>query len=234
MTDKELVEKVAKLAYQYANLVDDKEIDKRWYELANREKWFYFAEEAIPIIRKSIEEELIEQYEADARNLTDGFAIAQQAAIREAKTQERESIEAERLNRPELRKEIGDILECFGTRMKEICDEQPYLMMLIAKSCEARKEALTKILALIPAEEEIRRAVAEEIKNMELPVNPHPLSIWEGKTASYIDGKHMGYRQAQQDMLKAIIDKLDSKSEKGIEERRKSYGSHKEADSTSG
>ena len=55
MGNEKLVERVAKLAYQFANLIDDKEIDKHWYELANREKWFDFAETAIPIIRKEIE-----------------------------------------------------------------------------------------------------------------------------------------------------------------------------------
>ena len=48
----------------------------------------------------------------------------------------------------ELRGKVGEILEGFGIKMKEICDEQPYLMMLIAKSCEARNEALEQIIAL--------------------------------------------------------------------------------------
>ena len=43
-------EKLAKLAYQFANLIDDKEIDKRWYDLDNKARWFDFAFEAIPLI----------------------------------------------------------------------------------------------------------------------------------------------------------------------------------------
>lgn len=49
----ELEERIAKLAYQYANLIDDKEIDQRWFELNNRERWFDFAEKAISIIKAS-------------------------------------------------------------------------------------------------------------------------------------------------------------------------------------
>lgn len=47
----ELKERIAKLAYQYANLIDDKKIDQCWFVLKNRERWFYFAEEAISIIK---------------------------------------------------------------------------------------------------------------------------------------------------------------------------------------
>ena len=51
-----------------------------------------------------------------------------------------------------LKKQEAEIIEDFGTQMKSICDEQPYLMMLIAKSCEARNEALAQILNLFKAE----------------------------------------------------------------------------------
>ena len=53
-----LIEKVAKLAYQFAELIDDKEIDGRWYNLDNREQWFDFAEVAIPIIQKAERERI--------------------------------------------------------------------------------------------------------------------------------------------------------------------------------
>ena len=43
-------EDLAKLAYQFANLIDDKEIDKQWHDLDNREWWLDFAEVAIPLI----------------------------------------------------------------------------------------------------------------------------------------------------------------------------------------
>jgi len=49
----------------------------------------------------------------------------------------------------ELVEEVKGILEAFGTKTKETCDEQPYLMMMIAKLCEARNKALAQILALI-------------------------------------------------------------------------------------
>ena len=43
-------EDLAKLAYQFANLIDDKEIDKQWHDLDNRERWLDFAEVALPLI----------------------------------------------------------------------------------------------------------------------------------------------------------------------------------------
>ena len=33
-------ETIAKLVYQYANLIDNKDIDQKWYELPGRERWF--------------------------------------------------------------------------------------------------------------------------------------------------------------------------------------------------
>jgi len=58
MNNKEMIEKIAKLAFQFATLTDDEKIDERWFFLDNREKWFGFAETAIPIIQKNLLEEL--------------------------------------------------------------------------------------------------------------------------------------------------------------------------------
>lgn len=44
-------ETIAKLAYQYAKFIDDKDINQRWHELENKEFWFDFAENAISIIK---------------------------------------------------------------------------------------------------------------------------------------------------------------------------------------
>lgn len=66
-------EKLAKLAYQFANLIDDKEIDKKWFDLANRERWFCFAEEAIPLIsaeaRKQAVQAVIDWLQGDIDNV---------------------------------------------------------------------------------------------------------------------------------------------------------------------
>ena len=53
-------EKLAKLAYQFANLIDDKEIDRRWDDLDNKGRWFDFAEEAIPLISAEARKEAID------------------------------------------------------------------------------------------------------------------------------------------------------------------------------
>ena len=49
-----LIEKIAKLAYQYAYLVDDKKIDKIWEGLSECQtnRFYEYAKTAIPIIRK--------------------------------------------------------------------------------------------------------------------------------------------------------------------------------------
>ena len=44
-----VLEQIAKLVYQFSELIDDKEIDKRWYELANKERWFDCAEKVASI-----------------------------------------------------------------------------------------------------------------------------------------------------------------------------------------
>jgi len=42
-------EQIAKLGYQYSELIDDKDIDKRWYNLLTREKWFDMADQILSL-----------------------------------------------------------------------------------------------------------------------------------------------------------------------------------------
>ena len=37
-------EKIARLGFQYSELIDDKYIKDRWYHLANKEKWLDMAD----------------------------------------------------------------------------------------------------------------------------------------------------------------------------------------------
>ena len=44
-------EKIAKLGFQYSELIDDKDIEERWYNLHNQEKWFYMANQIIALLK---------------------------------------------------------------------------------------------------------------------------------------------------------------------------------------
>ena len=78
----------------------------------------------------------------------------------------KQSLEAERLDRPELRKKIEAILEPTLDRLyHQDLPEGKYEEVAIKASIGMLKSNLTtQILALIPDEEEIRKAVTEEIK----------------------------------------------------------------------
>ena len=43
------LERIAKTCYQYAHLIDDKDINSVWYKVADRQKWFDCAKEILAI-----------------------------------------------------------------------------------------------------------------------------------------------------------------------------------------
>ena len=43
-------EKIAKLAFQCAFLIDDKDIDRRWKEHKDKARWYYLADELLALI----------------------------------------------------------------------------------------------------------------------------------------------------------------------------------------
>lgn len=50
----ELRMRIAKLNYQYAYLIGDKDIDRLWYELLNRERWFDSADQILQACKEAI------------------------------------------------------------------------------------------------------------------------------------------------------------------------------------
>ena len=52
-----LRERIAKSNFQYAYLIDDKDIYKEWYELRNRERWFDSADQILQAFNQWLEEQ---------------------------------------------------------------------------------------------------------------------------------------------------------------------------------
>ena len=51
LTEQELMEKIAGLAFQYAFLIDDKYIEEQWRQVVNKEKWLDCAAQVLALLK---------------------------------------------------------------------------------------------------------------------------------------------------------------------------------------
>ena len=99
-------ERLAKGAFQYAFLIGDKDIDRRWLEHEDKNRWYYLADEIIALLPKPLEmPELRDRWHiiwdmcqefitdpADCNELSTNIDALIEPLIKDAREQERERI----------------------------------------------------------------------------------------------------------------------------------------------